>query len=268
MQMTRELLEAEIKKLQEQRLLPRIRTHESGIAYLVDGVSEKPIPPGEPVKGPVRIEARLWSTRRRRAAWWEVRNGVPKEVLNEAPFNPVVRCIADLFMWYPPGARWWAEFSDPMVIQGGTEVVNWFAIIQEPLADPIKVFLSEVGRILADDDAGDGRYIVGKQGSLTIFSLPRSYREIAEELRQHDLLAHRYRFFNHAFVPTNIMSMTWRTLRLGFYSEAWGLLRISRWSRKTECFAVSSDHPDETVRLWEDGWFVLRHPFPSDGFVD
>jgi len=267
MQELKEKIVAEIEKMRKQRSLPMIEIREEGIAYLVDGVSKKPIPPGEPVKGPVRIEARLWSTRRRRAAWWEVRNGVPEGVLNEAPFNPVVRCIADLFAWYPPGARWWAELSDPLVLQGGSEIVNWFVVVQEPLSDPVRVFLSEVGKFLVDD-AGDGRYIVGRQGSLTIFSLPKEFSEIAEELRQHDLLAYQYRFFNHAFVPTNLMSLAWRTLRFGFYSEAWGLLRVSKWSSRTECFVVSSDHPDETVRLWEDGWFVLRHPFPSDGFVD
>jgi len=255
-----EVLQSEIQKLREHRSLPKVEVRQEGVAYLVDRATRKPIPPGNSV-GPVRVEVRLWSTRRGKAAFWIVGDGVTDNVVNRSPFNPMARFIAEKFAWYPPGARWVEDLSDRTIVQGGVEVVNWVAVVKEPLADPVRMFLQAAREVIREHEDW---YLIGRQGHLTVYSLPRDLWDAAEELRREDLLIQQYRFFNHAFVPTNIVSLAWRTLR-GFPPEAWSLIRVGKWYRRTECYVVSQDHPNEDVSLWEDSFFIASHPFPMSG---
>jgi len=254
-----EVLQSEIERLRQQRSMPKVKIFEDGIAVLDDGVKWIPIPPETRINGPIRVEARLLSTRRGRAAWWSA-----KGVELGAPFNPFVRFVASAFWWGPPASLPSVE-EEPLVMQGGSEVINWYAVVAEPIADPVKIFLRHVAEKLEEDDnvfRGECRFVLGRQGHLTVFSLPPLFREASELLWRNDLLNREsYRLFNHFIVPIRIAHMAWRVLQ-GVYPWAWALVRTTKWIRSVECWIVSPDHPDP-IRVWEDGWFVLRHPLPD-----
>jgi hypothetical protein len=111
---------------------------------------------------PAELVTRLQSTRAGNNAWWAAGSAALK-ALNESPYNPVIRARVSVFEWKPPQTKdnvnrfcydypsneeLESAYHGQHVIQGGSLVLNWFAIVAEPIPDPlrekIKSFISDI----------------------------------------------------------------------------------------------------------------------------
>jgi hypothetical protein len=101
---------------------------------------------------PAELTARLQSTRAGNAAWWLCGSNATR-ALNESPYNPVLRAHCTVFEWKPPASKdnrrlFYYEtpsqeelesaYHGNYVIQGGSNVINWFAVVTDPIPDPLR----------------------------------------------------------------------------------------------------------------------------------
>ncbi len=231
-------------------------------------VKEKALVPGwlyEFGDVPAAFRMRLDSTRGGNAAWWggkDILNGV----LNDAPYNPVLRGFVDKFIWLPPSSRdnrlVWGEHTHETlvlktkepgwVVQGGSATINWAARVVAPLPDLVRDVMVEV---LEGVDWSDS--LVQRQGALelrVVYGVPE------EKIGTIPPAGNGYRrLFNHYIYPLD--RFAWRVVN----GIAYALFVPARG----ECMVVSPDHEDDWLKLI-GRVFVARHPLPrrADGVVD
>lgn len=236
------------------KLVLREQQH-PGYPYFVwvnDG-KELPLPPYPFVlREPAQLVIRLKSTGNGKAAWWRA-TGVAENCLNEAPFCPVFRGIVQEFSYsYQRDAFASIYQSDEpdVVIQGGAEVINFYAKVAGPIPDPFMKLLKRAVDAVKDD------LNIGKQywqGSLMVAEvLPYRVGEIPKELLRR---AHSRRFFNHYIIGRG--GFNYRVID----GVAWGILKPI-----SEILIVSPDHLSKPLFLTDTFvYYVLMHRFPTQG---
>lgn len=243
----------------------------SNIVQFGDG---HPIPPLYVVREPVELVARLWTTKSGANARWTVvfpdrgeeisstgRGQLSPEDrgclgLNRARRSPVIRAVAERFVWAPadtrdcpaPPLRPLVEGQDglPLVIQEGSMAVNWAAAIRSPLPDPVREGIQKVLQA--------SRVRVATQGGLEVHRVAGIIPE--ERLDFLRKGSGNRRLLNHFIIGHD--GLAYRVVD-GRYVA---VLRVREGSR---CFVLSPDHPDQPVELvgWNrDEIFVLIHPHP------
>lgn len=229
----------------------------------------QPVPPMR-VIGPVQVIARLRSTRTGTGArWWvETPEGEIEQPfrlsrlvlgINDAPREPMARMVAERFVWAPPDTRDCPvppDFEELvrdghsyLVVQRGSLVPNWAALVIGPIYDPV----CEAIVRLIDEFRFDWEQVTA-QGNLSIFRLD-------EEIPDSRLT------FLHRGSGNRRLLNHWIIGHAGFayrvidgYCQA--ILRVRKGS---SCLVLSPDHPDNPVELAageHDRVFYLSIPFP------
>jgi len=227
--------------------------------------AQTPLPPyPHEVIGPVELVVRLRSTRGGRNAWWVAGNEA-REAMNRSPYEPMLRAVVSHFSWAPSDTRdapevtrtmritfVWGEPPEPYrlhdyefairrVFQGGSAVLNWTALVEEPLPDPLE-----------DLFGGISGHCIARQGHLKVYEI----EDGAVGIERLPRAGGGYRqFYNHLLC--NVYNYAWRVLDDAAYA-------IARFGRMGAI--VSDDHPEEPITL--HGLYLLRHPVPVDREVD
>ncbi|MDW8069792.1 MAG: hypothetical protein RML46_12900 [Anaerolineae bacterium] len=224
------------------------------------------------VIGPVKLVTRLRSTLSgANARWWvEIpgRGAVgPNQLmsreerrvlgLNDAPYEPVIRVVAERFIWTPADTRdcpapadlqEWVRESDrlPLVVQRGSLVINWAAAIREPIPDPVREVILSVRQA--------PRVEYATQGSLIVFQIAE-FDEDDLPLREG---SGNRRILNHYLIGHD--GVVCRVID-GEYTA------VVRVRQGRSCLILSPDHPDpvELIAPHYDRMYLLVHPVPRRG---
>jgi hypothetical protein len=193
------------------------------------------------------FEYRLASTRGGKQAFWSC-NEKGREVLNSAPYNPVMRGYVKAFMWGGPRDNLLCPAIDdekrPWIIQRGSGVLNYVVGFWRGVTDSLRSYLASVD--LPHDSLYD-------QGHLSVFHVIDPPEYVQQNMwRKNEFQPQR--FLNHVICGA-LYSMQWRVID----GNAIGILRCD-----DVVTILSEDHEDQPIFL-RNGWYVVMHPFPSRG---
>lgn len=186
---------------------------------------------------------RLISSRGGKAAWWK-RNNAADSLLNASPFCPVLRGRLRYFLWGGPYDSLPSPEDDgevPVVRQGGTQTLNYYAAFWGPLADPVRSYLA--GLELPEVPFAE-------QGHLEVYSIDEPPEEIRRKIRGWNYLQPQS-LYNHSVCGLGTRLM-WRVVD----GVAIALIRADR-----DLVILSADHQDSPLTIHE-GWYALKHPVP------
>jgi hypothetical protein len=213
---------------------------------------------------PAELVTRLHSTRAGNAAWW-LCGGNAAMALNQSPYNPVVRAHCTVFEWKPPASKdnrrlFYYEtpsqeelesaYHGNYIIQGGSDVINWFAIVTSPIPDPLR---EKIVQLI--DDVSPLWSQAHRQGHLEVVSLVLGEdNPLWQELNQ--LLpgaGSGFRaLYNHYVYP--VCRWTWRVVN--------GVAYAVFVPAGNEVYVTSEDHEDEPICITPMQLCVARHPVP------
>jgi hypothetical protein len=192
-------------------------------------------------KAPLFIR-RLRSTRGQRNSWWAA-DEKAREVLNQAPFCPMVRGYVRYFVWGGPNdvvIPYDVDLSMPCVRQGGSMEINFYAVFWKGLNDPVRDYLNLQTPGMP----------IATQGHLSVYRISEEPPEEVKAMLRPGNPCQPYRFFNHIVCYYRPL---WRSIA----GTACGLVNILGTT-----VILSEDHQNEPIVLNEPGWYLLEHPIP------
>jgi hypothetical protein len=216
---------------------------------------------------PAELTARLHSTRAGNAAWWLCGSNAAR-ALNEALYNPVLRGYVSVFEWKPPASKdnrrlfyydyptqeeLESAYHGNHVVQGGSNVINWFAYVVAPMPDPLR---ETIVRLL--DYVSPLWPQAHRQGHLEVVSAVLGEdNELWQEL-DHMLPGGGSGFralYNHYIYP--VCRWAWRVIDGVAYSVFVASGDV--------VYVTSEDHENESLAIKAMQLCVARHPIPDAG---
>jgi hypothetical protein len=214
---------------------------------------------------PAELVIRLQSTRAGNNAWW-VAGSAATSALNESPYNPMLRARVSVFEWKPPASKdninrfcydcpsneeLESAHHGQHVIQGGSLVLNWFAIVAEPIPDPLR---DKIKNLINDIFESEWTLHARSQGHLQVFPV------FGHDEKVNDLLEHLPEggsgfkvLYNHHIY--RVWRWAWRVIDGTAYAvfvPAHG-----------EAIITSPDHEEQYLHIRGARFCVARHPIPQ-----
>jgi hypothetical protein len=214
---------------------------------------------------PAELTTRLQSTRAGNAAWWLCGSNAAR-ALNEAPHQPIIRGYVSVFEWKPPASKdnrrlFYYEYPSQEelesanhgnhVIQGGSNVVNWFAYVVAPMPDPLR---EKIAKLV--DHVAPLWIEAHRQGHLEVVNFVLGEdNQLWQELNQ--MLpgaGSGFRaLYNHYIYP--VYKYAWRVIDGVAYAVFVGA--------GDAVYITSEDHEDEHLCIKPMQLCVARHPVPQ-----
>jgi hypothetical protein len=213
---------------------------------------------------PAELTVRLQSTRAGNAAWWLCGSNAMR-ALNEAPYEPVLHAYVSVFEWKPPASkdnRRLFYYETPSqeelesdnhgnhVVQGGSQVLNWFAYVVAPMPDPLR---GQIAKLV--DHVAPLWSKAYRQGHLEVVNLVLGDdNPLWQELNQMlpDAGSGFRALYNHYIYP--------------LYKYAWRVIDGVAYAVFVPCgdvvYVTSEDHESESLTIKGMQLCVARHPIP------
>jgi hypothetical protein len=214
---------------------------------------------------PADLVVRLQSTRAGNNAWWAA-GSVALKALNESPYNPMLRARVSVFEWKPPASkdntnRFCYDYPSneelesahhgQYVVQGGSLVLNWFAIVTEPIPDPLR---EKIKNLIRDIFESEWTLHARSQGHLQVFPVFGHDDKVNDLLEDLPDGGSGYKaLYNHHIYC--VWRWAWRVIDGTAYAvfvPAHG-----------EVIVTSHDHESEYLHIQSPARiFLARHPVP------
>jgi hypothetical protein len=213
---------------------------------------------------PAELTARLHSSRAGNAEWWLCGSNATR-ALNQAPYNPVLRAYVTVFEWKPPASKdnrrlFYYEtpsqeelesaYHGNHVIQGGSNVLNWFAYVVAPMPDPLREKIAQLV-----DYVSPLWHKAYHQGHLEVVNLVLGEdNQLWQELnRMLPEAGSGFRaLYNHYIYPV--------------YKFAWRVIDGTAYAvfvpAGDTVYVTSEDHENECLSITRMQLCVARHPIP------
>jgi hypothetical protein len=214
---------------------------------------------------PAELVTRLQSTRAGNNAWWAA-GSVALKALNESPYNPMLRARVSVFEWKPPASkdntnRFCYDYPSneelesahhgQYVIQGGSNVLNWFAIVTEPIPDPLR---EKIKNLISDIFESEWTLHARSQGHLQVVPL------VSHAAKALDLLESLpgggsgfKQLYNHYVYK--VCRWAWRVID--------GVAYAAFLPANGEVIITSPDHEEQCLHIQNPApIFLARHPVP------
>jgi hypothetical protein len=213
---------------------------------------------------PAELMTRLQSTRAGNNAWWLCGSNASR-ALNESHYNPVLRAYVTAFEWKPPASRdnrrlFYYDYPSQEelesanhgnhVVQGGSNVLNWFAYVVAPIPDPLRDMIVQLLDYVSP--LWSQAY---RQGHLEVVNFVlgddnQLWHDLNQELPG---AGSGFRaLYNHYIYP--LCRFAWRVID--------GVAYALCVPAGEEIYVTSHDHENESLAIKAMQLCVARHPIP------
>jgi hypothetical protein len=218
---------------------------------------------------PAHLTVRMQSTRAGNNAWWACGSNAAS-ALNDAPYCPVLRARITVFEWRPPASKdnigrfnyvCWEDFNreefesahhGQYIFQAGSHVLNWFAIVAEPIPDPLR---EKIRNLISDIFESEWALHARSQGHLQVLPLVGHHEKVNDILEHLPGGGSGFRaLYNHHVYP--VARWAWRAIDGTAYAV------FVPWAG--EVIVTSPDHEEQYLRIYDNAarLYLARHPVP------